>query len=236
MPVTKKGFNPTLKQARLGAPSIRISDKYSDPFAPKTKLVDISFYEWTGINYKISTIKGMTPSVAQAITKAVAKNISTARSEKRMQQYTEEAKQMYFNRQYGRSAVFMENLATETGLARIFQSGLKGNLSPEAQANFDKLVKGIDYISDDRALIDKFYKQAREELIAITSKYYRFKQNNRKIDPDDTPDAFTTADVKEMEKELQKLVDKLDNFITLDLFTEESSTLGRRFEKRNTKW
>ena len=210
MPINRKTgeFKPTERQRKLGAATVEFSSPYVLNDSRQSVKVDVWFYQGEGEHFSVREVKGVSPSVAKEISRRYAKQIQYARSEMKMSEQTEYFVSDFFSRESGRTGVLMSNLASDSGMAQVFKEGLKGHLSPEAQANFDALTLMVDKISKDAALADRFYISASETLNKIASKYERWKQNAKAI----TERSFTIGDVKDLEKQLEKLTEIASEF------------------------
>ena len=198
-------YTPSYRMQKMGAPTIVVSQPYRDPYAPETVKVDISMIYKTPQGIKSEKIKGVSENVAKAISREVADVVSKARSPESMSRRVEFVSKNYFTRDYGRTAVLLENIANDAGLAKAFKGAMKRQLSPMAQEMFDSLVNDLKVIVQDKDLMEAFYQEAKEYFNIIGSKYDLYNRNNRKINPDDTPDSFTQHDMDDIEYAITRI-------------------------------
>lgn len=200
-------YTPSYRMQKLGAPTIVVSQPYRDPFAPESVKVDISMIYKTPSGVRSEKIKGVSESVAKAISKEVADVVSKARSQESMSKRIEYVSSNYFNRTFGRTSVLLENIANDAGLSKAFKEGMKGRLSPDAQADFDSLIQSLKEITKDKEVMDEFYERTKKYFNILGSKYEKYNRNNRKVNADDTPDSFTYSDIMEIEEAMKKIAE-----------------------------
>lgn len=260
MPLNKRGeFIPKESQFDKGAMSIKFSQPYLRPYTSDVYQVDVWMIKGSGSSFtQVAEIKGVTENVAREIARRYSQDIRTSRSKRSMSERTEYFKADFFSREFGRTGVLMENLANDAGLAQVFKAGLQGHLSPQAQADFDSLTFMAGKISENDVLTEDFYRDAKDQLNIIASKYERWKANNKALGGSD----FTDADVKEVERALKKLrklatkyylksigydenakgigtKSQLNQMRIDEAFIEGTTKAnkgGRKLKTRNTKW